>query len=193
MDLQIRTIGTRVTDGMREYVDGRLAKLDRMLGNVVDAQLELKTEKLRTGNEQTSAQFTLQSGKHILRAEVRDAETTRAIELAIDKLERQVRKFHDKRQDRKGRLAVSNVSASIAGTAGSAMGTDEDLDEEGVERRIVRTKRFAMKPMDVDEAIDQLELLGHDFYLFFNASENQLNVLYTRRDGTYGLLGPATH
>jgi putative sigma-54 modulation protein len=184
-------MGTRVTDGMRDYVDTRLTKLDKMLGNVVDAQLELKTEKLRTGNEQTSAQFTLQSGKHILRSEVRDPETTRAIELAIDKLERQVRKFHDKRQDRKGRLAVSNLSASISAAADTVVDIDED-EEEGA-RRIVRTKRFAMKPMDVDEAIDQLELLGHDFYLFLNASENQLNVLYTRRDGTYGLLGPATH
>jgi putative sigma-54 modulation protein len=192
MDLQIRAIGTRVTDGMREYIDGRLHKLDKMLDHVVEAQLELKTEKLRTGNEQTSAQFTLQAGRQILRAEVRDPETSRAIDLAIEKLERQVRKFNDKRKNRKGRLAVSNISASMVESAGTETDLDEDEEDEAA-RRIVRTKRFAMKPMDVDEAIDQLELLGHDLYLFLNANENQLNVLYTRRDGTYGLLGPVTH
>ena len=188
MDIQIRANGTKVTDGMREYLDAKLQRLDKMVDNVVEAQLELKTEKIRSGGEQTSAQLTLQTGKHILRAEVRDPETSKAIDQAIDKLERQIRRFNDKRKNRKGRIGISDISASIAN---AALSNDVDADDDNEEEtRLVRTKRFAMKPMDVDEAIDQLELVGHDFFLFLNAGESQLNVLYRRRDGTYGLLGP---
>ena len=189
MDIQIRANGTKITEGMREYIHAKLQKLDKMVDNVVEAQLELRTEKIRSGGEQTSAQLTLQTGKHILRAEVRDLETSKAIDQAIDKLERQVRKFNEKRKDRKGRVSVSDLSATIVNAPGSSDVVNEDDDEEE-ETRLVRTKRFAMKPMDVDEAIDQLELVGHDFFLFLNAGESQLNVLYRRRDGTYGLLGP---
>jgi putative sigma-54 modulation protein len=185
MEVQIRAIETRVTDGMRDYIDGKLAKLDKMIDNVVDATLELRTEKLRGGTEQVSAQFTIRTGKHVLRSEVRESESSKAIDQAIDKLERQVRKFHDKRKSRKNRLGVADISVQVAQSA-----IDEDAGFEEASDRIVRTKRFTMKPMDVDEAIDQLELIGHDFFLFHNREEDVLNVLYRRRDGTYGLLGP---
>ena len=192
MELQIRSNGTKITTGMRDYIDAKMTKLDKMVNNVVDAQLELRTEKTRSGIDQTSAQLTLHTGKHVLRAEVHDAEATRAIDQAIDKLERQVRKFKDKRKDHKSRTGVSNLSLAIAdANATMEHASEDDIDDdEGSESRLVRTKRFSMKPMAVEEAIDQLELIGHDFYLFLNSDEEQLNVLYRRRDGSYGLLGP---
>ena len=186
MNIQIRANGTKISDDLRDYIDIRIGRLDRLVDHVVDAQLELKKEKSRTGGQHTRAQITLQTGKHVLRAEVIDNEEARAIDQVIDKLERQIRKFNDKRNDRKGRTGVSNLSVQIAAPADSVLMEDE-VDDEA---RLVRTKRFAMKPMDVDEAIDQLELVGHDFFLFHNVDERQLNVIYRRRDGSYGLLGP---
>jgi putative sigma-54 modulation protein len=193
MDLQIRTNGTKVTDGMREFIDRRMAKLDRIAEHVVDARLELRTTESRTGAELTTAQITLQTGRHVVRAEEQDPEPARAIDKAIDKLISQVRKYNDKKITRRKRPSVPAVIAAGALIDGeldrgpSAPAID-DLDDDGV---VVRTKRFPMKPMAVEEAIDQMELVGHDFFLFRNEDDNALNVLYRRRDGAYGLLAAA--
>lgn len=204
MELQIRSNGTKVTDGMREFIDRRMSKLDRFADRVVDAQLELRTEAPRSGPPITTAQLTLHTGHHILRAEERDEEPSRAVDAAIDKLVVQVRKFNDKKRSRRRRagekpmaqvetvedvfpLDMSDAEAAVSAT----MDADVDIDDEDEEEIPLRVKRFAVKPMVVDEAVDQMELLGHDFFLFHNADEGQMNVVYKRRDGAYGLLAPA--
>jgi len=193
VELQIRTNGTKVTDGMREFIDRRMAKLDRLAEHVVDAHLELRTEETRTGSQMTTAQITLHTGRHVLRAEDRDTEPARAVDGVIDKLITQVRKYNDKNVSRRKRGAIPNGSVND----GSPILTIDDrsslpngASDEG-DDIVVRTKRFAMKPMLVDEAIDQMQLVGHDFFLFRNVDEDELNVLYRRRDGSYGLLAPA--
>ena len=200
MELQIRANGTRVTKGMQEFIERRMAKLDRLADHVVDAQLELRTEQTRTGSEITRAQLTLQTGRHVLRAEERDPEPTKAIDAAIDKLIRQVRKYNDKRSDRKRRIPVKELAATavppLSETAPAALAEDSAIGPDSGDAfadevsAVVRIKRFPMKPMDVEEAIDQMELVGHDFFFFKNADSDQLNVLYRRRDGTYGILAP---
>lgn len=206
VELNIRSNGTKVTDEMREVIDRKMERLGKLVTNVVDAQLELRTEKPRTGIEQTTAQLTLRTKRNVLRAEVRDVEPSKAIDAAIDKLLTQARKFSDKRA--RNRRRTPAVSESLAATPpvalndrGLPLGAANDygiLTEDGFENeadiledRVVRTKRFPMKPMHVDEAIDQLELIGHDFFLFLNADGGQFNVLYRRRDGDYGLLIPS--
>lgn len=193
VDLQIRTNGTKVTDGMREFIDRRMAKLDRLAEHVVDAHLELRTEETRTGSQMTTAQITLHTGRHVLRAEERDSEPARAVDGVIDKLITQVRKYNDKNVSRRKRGAIANdlvedgdpflTVDSRSSLPNGASDEDDDI--------VVRTKRFEMKPMQVDEAIDQMQLIGHDFFLFRNVDEDELNVLYRRRDGSYGLLAPA--
>jgi putative sigma-54 modulation protein len=201
VELQIRTNGTKVTTGMREFIDRKMAKLDRLADHVVDAQLELRTEQTRTGSEVTTAQLTLQTGRHVLRAEERDVEPAKAIDAAIDKLIRQVRKFNDKRNNRKRRTPVSDLVTAAVGAPEAADASlpedfafasplDESEDEDDEASPIVRTKRFPMKPMPIEEAIDQMELVGHDFFFFKNTEGDQLNVLYRRRDGSYGILAP---
>jgi putative sigma-54 modulation protein len=197
MELQIRSNGTKVTDGMREFIDRRMSKLEPIAHKVVDAQLELRTERPRTGAPQTTAQLTLHTGRHILRAEERADDPSKAIDAAIDKLIVQVRKFNGKRQGRRRRAGEHPMSemadqrehdftgVSADGNTNVAV-TDDDEDQETP----LRTKRFGVKPMIVDEAIDQMELLGHDFFLFHNADEDHINVVYKRRDGAYGLLAP---
>jgi len=178
---------------MREFIDRRMAKLDRLAEHVVDAHLELRTEETRTGSQMTTAQITLHTGRHVLRAEARDAEPARAVDGVIDKLISQVRKYNDKKVSRRKRGAiptnlVDDVNPILVVDDPSLLFGDET---EGDGDTVVRTKRFAMKPMMVDEAIDQMQLVGHEFFLFKNVDEDELNVLYRRRDGSYGLLAPA--
>ncbi len=199
MDLQIRTNGTKLTGELREFIDRRTAKLDQLIDHVVDAQLELRTIRQRTGHDFTVAQITLHTRRMILRAEERDSEPAKAVDAAVDKLVRQVRRYHDKRTNRKRRLPTAEAIEELA--VPSTDGVDEqwaltdldgDLDEEDrPSDGVVRTKRFSVKPMPVDEAIEQMEFLGHDFYLFHNADEDQINLLYRRRDGSLGLLAPS--
>lgn len=184
MELQIRGRDVVVSDGMRRFIEQRAQKLDHLLEHVLDAKIELKTLTNRSNNEITVAQITVQSGRQILRAEERDRDPHRAVDLAFDKLQRQIRRFKNKRSKRKApRLEPAVV---LDGLAADMLGADGD--EEAA--RLVRTKRFSVKPMDPLEAIEQLELVGHDFYLFLNSDEDQMNVVYRRRDGTYGLLIP---
>jgi putative sigma-54 modulation protein len=203
MDLHIRTNGTKVTDGMREFIDRRMSKLDRIADKVVEAQLELRTETPRAGLPTTTAQLTLHTGNHILRAEERADDPAKAVDAAIDKLIGQVRKYKEKKRARRRRggehpmtqmvtdeetAALTLRAEELPASNGHMADIPEDDEEE--EAPTLRVKRFAVKPMMVDEAVDQMELLGHDFFLFHNADEGQMNVVYKRRDGAYGLLAP---
>ncbi|HWV23436.1 MAG TPA: ribosome-associated translation inhibitor RaiA [Thermomicrobiales bacterium] len=195
MDIQIRANGTRVTDGMREFIDRRMSKLDRLADQVTDAVLELKTETLRSGAEETTAQITLRTGKHLIRAEAEDAEPAKAIDMAVDKLIAQVRKFTDKRTSKRRRAGKPGlVEATPAVNDGAGLPENVDfgnLPEDALNASLVaRTKSFQMDPMDVDMAIEQMELIGHDFFFFKNQEDEKFSVLYRRRDGTYGILSP---
>lgn len=194
MELQIRANGTTVTEGMRTFIDRRMSKLDRLADKIVDAQLELKTETLRSGAERTTAQLTLRTGKHVIRAEADDAEPARAIDLAIDKLIVQVRKFSDKRTTRKKRTTrpdfVEAATTDDAAALPDDLAFDEIPDDVLEESLVARTKTFQMEPMHVDMAIEQMELVGHDFFFFKNEEDEKFSVLYRRRDGSYGVLSP---
>jgi putative sigma-54 modulation protein len=198
VDLHIRGNGITVNDDLRDFVEKRSAKLDHLLGRVVDAKLELRSNHNRVGPDTVTAQLTIQTGRRILRAEEHDPEARAAIDRTIAKLERQLRRFHDKRADRKGpqpdsiRTTPPDFGADGTTTPSQDL-TDDDAgsdDDEDAIVALVRTKRFSVKPMDVTEAIAQMELLQHDFYLFHNEVEDGINVVYRRRDGSYGLLAP---
>lgn len=190
MVLQVRPGGVKITQGMQEFIDRRLSKLEQMITKIVDARLELRTERDRTGAEVTIAQLTLHTGRHILRAEEVDREPAKAIDASFDKLESQVRRYVGKRKSRRKASVPESAIMDPAELHSFNLSVDEQIAEDEFEfPEIVRTKRFEMKPMPVDEAIDQMELVGHDFYLFRNTEDSdELNVLYRRRDGSYGLL-----
>lgn len=194
MDLQIRTNGVKVTNGMREFIDRRMSKLDRLADHVTEATLELRSDKTRTGAEIATAQLTLRTGKHVLRSEADDAEVARAIDIAIDKLIRQVRKYNDKRTTRKKSTApistlVQPPPAEADLPENFVLDESEDTNRQLAEA-VARKKVFQMDPMGVETAIEQMELVGHDFFFFKNAEDEKFSVLYRRRDGTYGLLSP---
>jgi putative sigma-54 modulation protein len=112
-----------------------------------------------------------------------------AIDQAFDKLERQIRRVHDKRT-RRHAPGQETIRAGVLIPEPAPTVDDSDLDDEVNVGDLVRTKRFGLKPMDVEEAIEQMELLGHDFFLFHYVDEDIPSVVYRRRDSTYGLLIP---
>jgi putative sigma-54 modulation protein len=189
MEIQVRGNGVRINDGLLEFIDRRASRLDRMVDRVVDAKLELRALHNRVGPDTTAAQITIRSGREVLRAEERAADQLVAIDQAFDKLERQIRRVHDKRS-RRHAPGQETIRGGVLEPETTPAAYEIDLDDEQNVGDLVRTKRFVVKPMDVEEAIEQMELLGHDFFLFHYVDEDIPSVVYRRRDGAYGLLIP---
>jgi putative sigma-54 modulation protein len=186
MEVQIKTRDFKITDGLQDYIDSRVQKLERVQEPVIDAKLELRGVKNRSGGEQTVAQFTIQTKRAILRTEEKDHDPHVAIDQAVDRMARQIRRLRDKKifVPRRRSQAVANQVEPV-----SEIDTFDELEAD--ERpRPVRRKRFSILPMDEAEAIEQMELLGHDFFVFFNPDDGQMNVLYRRHDGEYGVIQP---
>lgn len=188
MEFQVRGNGISVDDDLLTYVNRRSSRLDRLVDRIIDAKLELRHLKHRAEPDSVSAQITIRSGRDVLRAEEQAVEATTAIDQAFTKLERQVERVHAKRRRRKGpgQATIRGTYEDVPVIAPDDVADDDD-DLVG---NLVRTKRFGMKPMDVDEAIEQMELLGHDFFLFHYSDEDIPSVVYRRRDGAYGLIIP---
>ncbi len=183
MEVSIRGRNIAVTDRLDEYVTRKASKLDRYLPTIEEAHMELSTEKTRSAQDRKVAQLTVRNRGTILRAEERDQDIFAAIDAVIDKMQRQISRYKERVYQR-GERAAGEKPNVVAVEAASEPEEPEALGS------IVRTKRFAVSPMHPEEALEQLELLGHDFYVFFNAETESINVLYRRKDGDYGLLQP---
>jgi putative sigma-54 modulation protein len=194
MEVDIRTKDFKVSQGLREYVQERVDKLDRFVGRGANAKLELTHEHNRTGGDLIVAQVTIAIRHTLLRAEEQHTDARRALDLALDKIGSQLRRYHNKRTDRSRVPNAADFATTLPTLSDDAMSelaaiaADGEDDEDRQE--IVRTKRFSLKPMSSFEAIDQLELLGHDFFVFLNADDDRVNVLYRRKNGHYGLIQP---
>lgn len=192
MELQIRTNGIKVSEGLKEFIDRRMSKLDRLANQIVDAKLELKAMTNRGATEHYRAQLTLKTRKHTLRAEAEDPEVAHAIDVAIDKLIRQVHNYVKRRTDRRQAAPPLNELVEETYDPDTDLPADFSLDALASDNlaQIQRTKQFQMDPIGVETAIEQMELIGHDFFFFRNAEDNTFSVLYRRRDGSLGLLSP---
>lgn len=177
MELIITGKNMQVSDRVREYVDKRADKLDRYLPNIEEASLQLTRASAKSAEDRHIAQLTVRTKGFILRAEESAADVFTAFDAVLDKMYRQITRYKTKRRGR-GRATEEELLPPI-----------EDYEEE-VPRRIVRTKRFVVLPMQEEEAAEQMELLGHDFFLFLNVDTGGLNIIYRRRDGDYGLIEP---
>ncbi len=187
MQVSVKGKNVQVTDKLQEYIDKRAAKLDRYLPEIKEVRIDLAVEKTRSSQDRQVAQMTVRSDGTILRAEERAEEMSIAIDAVLDKIYRQIARYKGKRENRWHGQGVNRVEEPEELPISDAVW--EELAEEQ-NREIVRVKRFAVCPMDENEAIEQMELLGHDFFVFFNGNTGMLNVLYRRRDGNYGLLEP---
>ena len=177
MQVIIQGRNVEVTDRLREYVESKVERLDRYLPAITEARVELSTEQTRSAEDRQVAQLTLHIKGVLLRSEERSADMFTAVDNVMDKIKRQIDRYKSKRRNR-----YRSTPAEIEPPA-----VEDDESEQG---SIVRTKRFRVTPMDPAEAIEQMELLGHSFFVFYNVDEGQINVVYVRRDGNYGLLQP---
>jgi putative sigma-54 modulation protein len=184
MELTINGRNLDVTQRLENYVQKKTIKLDRYMPNLVKIHVDLSEENTRSAVERQVAQITIRDDRGtILRAEERSNDMFAAIDAVVDKLYRQINRYRGKRR-RKWRGA---------GEEDLVLGAPLPLEEEEIEEEeqtIVRYKRFPVHPMPAEEAIEQMELLGHDFFIFFNPDDEAINVLYKRHDGNYGLLQP---
>jgi putative sigma-54 modulation protein len=163
-----------VTDALREYAEKKVSKIAKFFEKSPrGAQVTLSTERGKH-----VVDITIQVDGLLLRGEEKTSDMYGSIDGAIDKIERQVRKYKTKinRKFREENKVVATLSPAP--------------QEEATEPQIKRTKRFAMKPMTVEEAVMQMDLLAHDFYVFTNGETDQVNVVYKRKDGNYGLIEP---
>ncbi|MDD3824644.1 MAG: ribosome-associated translation inhibitor RaiA [Anaerolineae bacterium] len=180
MELILKGKNVEVTDRLREYVEQKIGKLDRYLPSISEAWVELSSEETKAAQDRQVCQVTVRSNGTILRAEERSDDMFSAIDTVLDKMYRQIARYKGKRKNRWRGAGTTVEPLPIA--------LGEELEEEV--RSIVRVKRFPMTPMVPEEAVEQMELLGHDFFVFFNAEEGRINVLYRRKGGNYGLLQP---
>lgn len=162
-----------VTQGLREAVEDKLGKLDRFFAPATEAVVRLSVQK-----DIQKIEVTIPVKGHIIRAEESSSDMYVSIDLVEEILERQLKKYKNKLIDKK-QSAPSFSEAFL----------QEDASAEE-EIQIVKSKKFAVKPMDPEEACVQMELLGHEFYVFLNSDTNEVNVVYKRRDGAHGLIEP---
>ena len=183
MEIAIHGHNLEVTTRLQNYVEKKVGRLDRYMPNLSSVRVDLTSEHTRSAVERQVAQITIRDDRGtILRAEERNSDIFAAIDSVIDKLYRQIERYRGKRK-KKYRETPDDLNLGEP----LPFEEEEDLEEDS---SIVRTKRFVLHPMSAEEAIDQMELLGHDFFVFFNAEVEAINVLYRRHDGNYGLLQP---
>jgi len=174
--LQVKGRNVTVSDSLKDYAIEKLAKLEKHLNDAARLELELQVEKNPSIAENQVAEATVWTKGPVLRARESSQDMRASIDLSVEKLERQARRYRDKRKRGPSRATPQFDSRPVV--------------PDSEEPRIVKTKQFPVKPMSPEEAVLQLELIGHDFFVFQNAETNDVNVVYRRRDGNYGLIEP---
>ena len=173
--------GVEVTDAIRSYAEKRLGKLERQLPDP-EIELQLSAEQNPRIRDTHVAEATVWTKGPVLRARESSTDMYASIDLVADKLERQVKRYREKRTRRQAEHMAQHHAPSEPAQVATLPEEDEAM--------IVKTKQFNMKPMSDEEALLQLELIGHDFFVFVNAESDEVNVIYKRRDGNYGLIEP---
>jgi putative sigma-54 modulation protein len=178
MIYNIRGQRVQITDALRDYAEKKLSRLEKYFDPSITSEVNVT---LSVTKGQHTIEVTIPISGMFLRAEERSDDMYASIDAVIDKLERQIRK-HKTKVNRKIRQTGSSKAVfQESGTSVSVLEDEEDFE-------LVRTKRFTFKPMDVEEAILQMNMLGHTFFVFFNSDSKSVNVVYKRGDGKYGLI-----
>jgi putative sigma-54 modulation protein len=178
MDIQLTGHNVEILPTVRSYVEKKLNKLERHLSNMGGIKVELTEQKTRSQSHRYRTQVTIDVNGTLLRAEEQAENLLIAVDKVVPVLDRQIERY-------KGKV----YKKARAGLAAKAQALEE-ASEVDTAPKVVRTKRFIINLMSVDEAIDQMELLGHDFFLFHNAATRELNLVYKREDGNYSIIEP---
>ncbi len=175
MEVIVRSRNIDITDGLRDHVEKKIGKLQKFFDQIQEAQVTLNVEKGRH-----IVEVTVPVSGMILRGQEESEDMYASVDLVVEKLEKQIDKYKTRLEKRF--RSNNGKSKSVSST----MTAPDDTEEE----RVVKIKQFIVKPMQVDEAIMQMNLVGHDFFVFFNSESEGINVVYRRKDGNYGLIEP---
>ncbi len=178
MKFEIRGKNIELTDALKEYTTKRLSKLEKYIDNVKEAKVALSV-----GSEGHKVEVTIPLNGVILRGEESSEDMYSSIDMVVEKLEKQIEKY-------KTKLYKNHRGAGLKQALKEEIKENPDKYIDTENFRIVRNKKFALKPMDEEEAIMQMNLLGHSFFVFFNSLSDEMNVVYKRKDGNYGLIEP---
>jgi putative sigma-54 modulation protein len=177
MEIQIAGTNTEITPAAQRYIERKVGKLNRHLPDIIDIKVEISDEKTRSPLQRYLARVTVNGGiaGSVFHGEDRGEDLYKAIDRVVAIITRQLERRKGKLYDR-GR--------------GSTQARGKYRREDRPAPRVVKTKRFVIEPMSREEAIAQMERLGHDFYLFVDADAQEVRLLYRRDDGDYGLIEP---
>jgi len=178
--LQIYTRNLDLTERLRDYVQKKVSKFDRYLPNIESMRVDLAESNSRDSARRMVAQITIYVPKAILRAEERSGDIFSAVDSVMDKMYRRVERYKGRKKGRRP-APVEDIVVAPA--------VEETIDEEIV-AEIVRVKEFEVSSILPEEAMEQMELLGHRFYIYIDANDGRLSVIYRREDGNYGVLKP---
>ncbi len=172
MKLNIKGRNIELTDALRQYIEKRINKFEKFLGELSEAIVTISTEKFTH-----KIDVLLKVNGHLIQAEGKTEDLYSAVDQVVEKLEKQILKYKEKVQNKNKK---DSNKYNVAPTESS----------EKV-KKIVKFKKFDLRPMAPDEAVDQMELLDKDFFIFLNSFTGDINVVYRRKDGHYGLIEPA--
>jgi len=177
MEIRIAARNMKLDDDVREYAEKKLGKLSRYLSSISSVKLDLIEEKAKSRQPVFGAQVTININGFLMRAEQKHDTPKAAIDAVNDVMERLIDKY-------KKRFSVSKAHDTIRTP------TERETPDIEQPHHVYKRKRFIVKPMTVEQAVEQMEFLGHDFFLFVSDVDNSINVVYRRKDGKYGLIEP---
>lgn len=187
MKLVIHGKNIEITDAIREYVHQKIEKAVSHFQNITnEVDVHLSVAKNPRVSTKQAAEVTIYANKNVIRAEESSENLYASIDLVADKIARQLRKYKERIQNKKAPNPIEETLAETATVVDDLIGTrTPELPKE-----VVRTKYFAMPPMTMTEALEQLQMVGHDFYMFHNVETDEINVIYERNHGGYGVIQP---
>ncbi|HZK49926.1 MAG TPA: ribosome-associated translation inhibitor RaiA [Thermoleophilia bacterium] len=186
MNLTVKGRNIAVTDALNAYAGEKIGRLRKYLADDARCEVELSAEKNPSISDNQVAEATIRTKGPIIRGREASSDMYASIDLVADKLERQVKKY-------RGKVIARSQGAGIEAFLGEGLSFGEDIeaeDDHGPLPTIVKTKQFMVKPMTPEEAALQMDLVGHDFFVFMSSETQETAVVYRRRDGDYGLIEP---
>jgi len=185
LNYNVRGENIEVTPAMKEYVETKVGKIGKYFDEMPEANAHVNLKVYSDQNGKV--EVTIPLPNIVLRAEETSPDLYGSIDLVSDKLERQVRKYKGKMEQRSRRSNNNKELQDFKPVSPDVLEVDEDDDDDS-DINIVRTKRFDLKPMNAEEAVLQMEMLGHDFFVFLDGETHSTNIVYERDDGDYGLI-----
>ncbi|PMP86894.1 MAG: ribosomal subunit interface protein [Thermodesulfobium narugense] len=177
MQIVVKDKGVNLSEDLKNYTTNKISKLEKFFKKIIEVQVVLSKTSAKKNKQIFSAEVTIFAAGTTIRAQERSEDLRTAIDLVYDKLERQISKYKEKLVQRHRNLMNENFLVQKG-------------EEVAHENKIVKTKRFPLKPITPEEAIIDMELLGHNFYVFINSQTMDTNVVYRRNEGGYGLIEP---